>query len=234
MKASFVLTFTAFLLTACAWVLPEYEHGALEGGYEVLSLNEETNVVTPLIFIPEGERFAITFDDFLLILTRIGLTWEISEEIQPRLPRPNPSGTSAAYAISNHDDTITCIIFMLHTGARGDRAGDLSMSFHFNPQATEDALVFIQEELPLFWILAGEIFQAQEELIVLSNQVSEYFQDYIHLESPLDKSHTGIAASWSGREGNIFVEVGFLWNPLLELYVPLNIDFSTRPSFPYD
>jgi len=194
------------MLSSCGAIVTEYE----------VSQDEEIEVLDYTSYL-DGWEFPVSSDDLLSKLRETGLDWVISER---QAAMAMPTDSSATLIIRDQLDKMLCLIFMTNLG---EDNRNMNIGFGFNEQTSEEAMKFIQEELPLFWILAGKLFQAEKEITILAKQANEYFEDYRLMEQPLTEAHIGIAATWSGREGDIRAEFAFNWHPLLEMYVPMHI-----------
>ena len=201
-----ILFFSVLLLclcSACSQEVSEFEKKE----------ESELHFMDNYTFPPDETELA-------LALNETGLNWEIKDKLNSPTDTnlPNPF---AVHAISNASHLVDSSINMRYYIPPGDKTG--SITFAYKKQTAEDYIRFQKEEWPLFWLLAGKLFQSPEAIAELGEQCMSYYNNY-------SGKGQGIL-DWCGKQGDVYCSVRFIWHPLLEQYVLDGVYLDNPLSF---
>lgn len=203
-----ILFFSMLLLclcSACSKEISEFEK----------TVESELHFSDNYIFPPDETELA-------LALKETGLNWEIKDKYELNSPTdsnlPNPF---AVHIIGDASDLVNSSINMGYYLPPDDKT--CSITFSYKKQTAEDYIRFQKEEWPLFWLLAGKLFQSHEAIAELGEQCISYYNNY-------SGKGQGIL-DWCGKQGDVYCSVRFIWHPLLEQYVLDGIYLNNPLSF---
>ena len=183
-------------------------------GCSAATPHDEPIINSDALTISLAEPYTFPADDLELafFISRAELAWHI--EARPNGEQAKiPDSPVASHIISNSSGQIKCAINQQYSL---DKYTSFTFAYASMP-SQQEYTDFLEDDFPLLWHLAGELFIDMDVIQGFSEECMSYFDSY-------QQAGQGMLVWW-GRKNDVFCRVRYLWNPEIERYLLDSIDF---------
>lgn len=183
--------------------------------------------------------FSPTEAELAWSLHELDMDWHIDEKPDSLKIPSLDTFPMPIYSISNNSNLVNC---WLNLTDRNPLSYNVSIAF--KKQTSEEYQHFQQKDWPLLWTLLSKLSfspnattSSPDAIISLGEQCMDYFNSYTSVGPNLPwHGKLGDIRNllWYGKQDDINCTVHFMWNTLLNQYVPSQIDLVNSQTFNYN